>query len=109
MDSIIVISLSQNYLNVLDLTLGILLSFLTLVFLIRLILTWYPKVDLNKGLWLFIAVPTSPILNFTRKLIPPLGGVDVGPVIWIGIISFIREILVGQQGLIKLAIQKSIN
>ena len=101
--------MSQNYLNILDLTLGILLSFLTLVFLIRLILTWYPKVDLNKGLWLFIAVPTSSILNFTRKLIPPIGGVDVGPVIWIGIISFIREILVGQQGLIKLAIQKSIN
>ena len=101
--------MSQNYLNLLDLTLGILLSFLTLVFLIRLILTWYPKVDLNKGLWLFIAVPTSSILNFTRKLIPPIGGVDVGPVIWIGIISFIREILVGQQGLIKLAIQKSIN
>ena len=101
--------MSQNYLNVLDLTLGILLSFLTLVFLIRLILTWYPKVDLNKGLWLFIAVPTSSILNFTRKLIPPIGGVDVGPVIWIGIISFIREILVGQQGLIKLAIQKGIN
>ena len=101
--------MSQNYLHYLDLTLGILLSLLTLVFLIRLILTWYPKVDLSKGLWLFIAVPTSSILNFTRKFIPPIGGVDVGPVIWIGIISFIREILVGQQGLIKLAIQKSIN
>ena len=108
MDSIIVISLFQNYLPVLDRTLGILLSFLTLVFLIRLILTWYPKVDLNKGFWLLIAIPTNSILNFTRKLIPPIGGVDVGPVIWIGIISFLREILVGQQGLIKLAIQKSI-
>ena len=101
--------MSENYLRVLDLTLGILLSFLTLIFLVRLILTWYPKVDLNKGFWLLIAVPTNSILNFTRKLIPPIGGVDVGPVIWIGIISFLREILVGQQGLIKLAIQKSIN
>ena len=100
--------MSQNYLAALDLTLGILLSFLTLVFLIRLILTWYPKVNLNKGLWLLISIPTSFILNFTRKIIPPIGGVDVGPVIWIGIISFLREILVGQQGLIKLAIQKSI-
>ena len=109
MDSIIVISLFQNYLPVLDLALGIFLSFLTLVFLIRLILTWYPKVDLNKGFWLLIALPTSSILNFTRKLIPPIGGVDVGPVIWIGLISFLREILVGQQGLIKLAIQKSIS
>ena len=101
--------MSQNYLHALDLTLGILLSFLTLVFLIRLILTWYPKVDLNKGFWLLIAIPTSSILKVTRKLIPPIGGVDVGPVIWIGIISFLREILVGQQGLIKLAILRSIS
>ena len=102
------ISLLQNYLTTLDLAIGIFLSFLTLVFLIRLILTWYPKIDLNKGFWLLVAIPTSPILNFTRKLIPPIGGVDVSPVIWIGIISFLREILVGQQGLIKLAMQKSI-
>ena len=102
------ISLFSSYLNILDFTLGIFLSFLTLVFLIRLILTWYPKIDLNKGFWLLIAIPTSSILNITRKLIPPIGGVDVGPVIWIGIISFLREILVGQQGLIKLAIQRSL-
>ena len=103
------ISLFQNYLPILDLTIGILLSFLTLTFLIRLILTWYPKVDLNKGFWLLIAIPTSSILNFTRKIVPPIGGVDVGPVIWIGIISFLREILVGQQGIIKIAMHNSIN
>ena len=82
---------------------------MTLIFLVRLILTWYPKVDLNKGFWLLITIPTSAILNFTRKLIPPIGGVDVSPVIWIGIISFLREILVGQQGLIKLAMQQTIS
>ena len=102
------ISLLVNSLQILDISLGISLSYLTVVFLIRLILTWYPKIDLNKGFWLLISIPTNSILNFTRKLIPPIGGVDVGPVIWIGIISFIREILVGQQGLIKLAIQKNI-
>ena len=96
------ISLSKNYLQILDITLGILLSFLTIVFLIRLILTWYPKIDLSKGFWLLISIPTNSILDLTRKVIPPIGGVDVGPVIWIGIISFLREILVGQQGLIKI-------
>ncbi len=94
----------ENPLQILDLCLGISLSYLTLVFLIRLILSWYPKIELNKGFWLFISIPSSSILNSTRKLIPPIGGVDVGPVIWIGIISFLREILVGQQGLIKLAL-----
>ena len=98
------ISLLENPLQILDFCLGISLSYLTLVFLIRLILTWYPKIELNKGLWLFISIPSSSILKVTKKLIPPIGGVDVGPVIWIGIISFIREILVGQQGLIKLAL-----
>ena len=103
------ISLTENSLQILDLSLGVSLSYLTIVFLIRLILTWYPKIDLSKGLWLFISIPSSPILNLTRKLIPPIGGVDVSPVIWIGIISFLREILVGQQGLIKLAMHTNIS
>ncbi len=94
----------ENALRILDLSLGIVLSYLTIVFLIRLILTWYPKIILNKGLWLLISIPSNSILNLTKKLIPPIGGVDIGPVIWIGIISFFREILVGQQGLIKIAL-----
>ena len=103
------ISLLENSLQILDVSLGIALSYLTLVFLIRLILTWYPKIEINRGLWLFISIPSSSILNLTRKFIPPIGGVDVGPVIWIGVISFLREILVGQQGLIKLALNSHIS
>ena len=67
------ISLAENSLQILDLSLGVSLSYLTIVFLIRLILTWYPKIDLSKGLWLFISIPSSPILNLTKKLIPPIG------------------------------------
>ena len=95
-----------DFLPILDLLLGILLSFLTLVFLIRLIMTWYPKINSANGFWLIVTLPTNQILKITRKFIPPIGGVDVSPVIWIGIISLTREILVGQQGLIKLVIQK---
>ena len=102
------ISLIENLLQILDVFLGISLSYFIIVFLIRLILTWYPKIELNKGLWLLISIPSSSILNLTRKLIPPIGGVDIGPVIWIGITSFLREILVGQQGLIKLALHTQI-
>ena len=102
------ISLLVKTLKILDLSLGIFLSYLSIVFLIRLILSWYPKIDLNKGFWLFISIPSSFVLNFTRKIVPPIGGVDFGPVIWVGIISFLREILVGQQGLIKLALHTHI-
>ena len=102
------ISLLVNSLKILDVSLGISLSYLTIVFLIRLILTWYPKIDLSQGLWLLISIPSNSILILTRKFIPPIGGVDVGPVIWIGVISFLREILVGQQGLVKLALHSHI-
>ena len=97
-----------NSLKILDVSLGIFLSYLTVVFLIRLILTWYPKINLNKGLWLLISIPSNSILNLTRRIIPPIGGVDVGPVIWIGVISFLREILVGQQGLMKIVMDTHI-
>ena len=103
------ISLLENFLQILDISLGFFLSYLTIVFLIRLILTWYPKIDLSKGFWLLISIPSNSILNLTRKFVPPIGGVDVGPVIWIGFISFLREILVGQQGLVKLALHSHIS
>ena len=38
----------------------------------------------------------------TRKLIPPIGGVDITPIIWFGIVSLARELLLGQQGLLRM-------
>ena len=103
------ISLQTKFLTFLDITLGLSLSLLTLAFLIRLIMSWYPKIDTSKGLWILVLLPTSSILKFTKKIIPPIGGVDVTPVIWIGIISLMREILVGQQGIIKLILKANLN
>ncbi|MFO8039748.1 MAG: YggT family protein, partial [Sodalinema sp.] len=57
---------------------------------------------LNKFPFNLIGVPTEPFLIPTRKLIPPLGGVDISPIIWVGIFSLIRELLLGQQGLITM-------
>ena len=80
--------------------LGLLLSAWTLLFLFRIVLTWYPQVDLSQGVWKLVAIPTEPVLAVSRKLIAPIGGVDVTPVIWVGLVSLIRELLVGQQGLL---------
>ena len=49
-----------------------------------------------------VAIPTEPLLAVSRRLIQPIGGVDVTPVIWVGLISLLRELLVGQQGLLSL-------
>jgi YggT family protein len=37
-----------------------------------------------------------------RKLVQPIGGVDITPIILVAIFSFIREILLGQQGLLTM-------
>ena len=78
-----------------------LLAAWTLAFLLRIVLTWYPQVDLKQGAWPLIAWPTEPVLALTRRVVAPIGGVDVTPVIWVGLISLVRELLVGQQGLLS--------
>ena len=88
-------------LPVLHLLLGLLLAAWTLAFLLRIVLTWYPQVDLCKGAWPLVAWPTEPVLSVSRRVIAPIGGVDVTPVIWVGLISLVRELLVGQQGLLS--------
>jgi YggT family protein len=84
------------------LILGILFALMTLLFIFRIVLTWYPQIDLNQFPFNLVAWPTEPFLAPTRKIVPSLGGVDITPVIWVGIFSLLREILVGQQGLITM-------
>ncbi len=91
----------------LHLTLGLLLAAWTLAFLVRIVLTWYPQVDLTQGLWPVVAWPTESILALTRRVVSPIGGVDVTPVIWVGVLSLIRELLIGQQGLLSLLILRA--
>ncbi|MGD1866949.1 MAG: YggT family protein [Phormidesmis sp.] len=88
--------------DVAALVLSLVLGLYTLLFLFRIILTWYPQIELNTLPWSIIAWPTEPFLIPVRKLVPPIGGVDISPIIWVGIVSFLREILVGQQGLVRM-------
>lgn len=82
--------------------LGPVLGLMTFLFIFRIILTWYPQVDLNRLPFNLIAWPTEPFLVPMRKLVPPIGGVDISPIIWVGIFSLVREILLGQQGLLTM-------
>ncbi len=86
----------------LSLALGLGLGLMILLFIFRIILTWYPQVNLNQLPFNLIAWPTEPFLVITRKLVPPIGGVDITPIIWVGILSLLRELLLGQQGLLQM-------
>ncbi|WP_347403941.1 YggT family protein [Nodosilinea sp. FACHB-13] len=88
--------------QVLTIGVGLLLGLMTLLFIFRIVLTWYPQADLSKLPFSLIAWPTEPLLVPMRKLVPPIGGVDIAPVVWVGIVTLLREILVGQQGLLRM-------
>ena len=94
-------------LPVVHLVLGLLLAAWTLAFLLRIVLTWYPQIDQTQGVWRVVAVPTEPLLSLTRRVVAPIGGVDVTPVIWVGLISLFRELLVGQQGVLSQILMRS--
>ncbi|NEP45434.1 MAG: YggT family protein [Okeania sp. SIO2H7] len=92
----------MNYLTLTNWTLGIFLAIMTLLFIIRIVLTWYPQVDQQKFPFNLVVWPTEPFLAPLRKIVPPLGGVDITPIIWVGIVTLLREILLGQQGLLRM-------
>ncbi|KAL3502380.1 hypothetical protein ACH5RR_036829 [Cinchona calisaya] len=85
--------------------LGTFLSAFAFLFILRIVMSWYPKLPVEKFPYVIAYAPTEPLLIPTRRLIPPLGGVDVTPVVWFGLISFLNEILVGPQGLLVLLSQ----
>jgi YggT family protein len=99
--------INVNFMNVFSLgvlVLNLLLGLMTLLFILRIVLTWYPQVDLNRLPFNLVAWPTEPLLAPMRQMVPTLGGVDITPVIWVGICTLVREILLGQQGLITMAL-----
>jgi YggT family protein len=81
---------------------SLLLAAMTFLFIFRIVLTWYPQVESKKFPFNIVIAPTEPFLAPSRKLISPIGGVDITPIVWVAIISLIREVLVGQQGLITM-------
>lgn len=85
-----------------SLGLSLLFGLMILLFIFRIVLTWYPQADLTKLPFSLVAIPTEPFLAPSRKLIQPLGGVDITPIVWVGIFSLIRELVVGQQGLLTM-------
>lgn len=88
--------------NVAIWTLGPLLAVMTFLFIVRIVLTWYPQAELNRIPFNIVAWPTEPFLIPTRKIVQPIGGVDISPIIWVAICSLLREILLGQQGLLTM-------
>ncbi len=75
---------------------------LSLLMICRTVLSWYPRTDLKEFPYSMVVWPTEPLLAPVRATIPPAFGVDVSSLVWVGILSFVREVFTGQQGILTL-------
>jgi YggT family protein len=71
--------------------------FYTLMLIVRIFSSWVPEFQHTKFIQ-FIAFYTDPYLNLFRRFIPPLGMLDLSPIVAFLFLSFL------QQGLINLLV-----
>ncbi|KAH6756996.1 cofactor assembly [Perilla frutescens var. hirtella] len=107
-ESLVLIDLDPSTAKLAIALLGPFLSAFGFLFILRIVMSWYPKLPVEKFPYVVVYAPTEPLLVQTRKIIPPLAGVDVTPVVWFGLLSFLNEILVGPQGLLVLLSQQKV-
>mmetsp|Transcript_33698 Transcript_33698/g.73581 ORF Transcript_33698/g.73581 Transcript_33698/m.73581 type:complete len:215 (+) Transcript_33698:47-691(+) len=82
------------------------LSLGSVLMIVRIVMSWFPEVKDQEMPWALAYYPTEPVLGPLRKIITPVNGVDISPIVSFAVISFFNEILLGPQGLLILLSQK---
>ncbi|MFI5025530.1 MAG: YggT family protein [Solirubrobacterales bacterium] len=74
----------------------------TVLILLNVLISWVPRMPYNRPLRAtldFVKETTDPLLNFFRRLLPPLGGggfaLDLSPMIAIVLLVVLRAVVVG--------------
>lgn len=57
------------------------LNIYLILLLVRVLLTWFPSVDMGRPPFSILSQLTDPYLNLFRNIIPPLGGMDFSPIL----------------------------
>ena len=66
----------------------------TLMLFARILSSWLPELQQTKAM-LFISFYTDPYLNIFRRIIPPIGMLDISPIFAFLALELIRGFLVG--------------
>ncbi|HAC63389.1 MAG TPA: hypothetical protein DCF68_07565 [Cyanothece sp. UBA12306] len=66
--------------------------YLLLIF-VRILLSWFQTAEWAYGIMSFLSPITDPYLNIFRSIIPPLGGLDLSPILAILALQFISSML----------------
>ncbi|MBD0363776.1 MAG: YggT family protein [Coleofasciculus sp. C3-bin4] len=81
-----------------ELVTSTLANFLTIYFyllIVRILLTWFPTVEWMNQVQSFLSPITDPYLNIFRSFIPPIGGMDLSPILAILVLQVVVGLLGG--------------
>lgn len=70
------------------------LQIYSFVLIVRVLLTWFPNVDMGNPVLSTVSSITDPYLNAFRGLIPPLGGLDLSAILAFVALSLVQQLLV---------------
>eukprot|EP00899_Mesostigma_viride_P006795 jgi/Mesvir1/16116/Mv08401-RA.1 len=79
-----------------------------ILFLIRTVISWVPEIKDDQWPYSLAYYPTEFLQAPVRKIVGTVNGVDVSPIVWLAILTFVNEILLGNQGLLVLLSEKRV-
>ena len=68
--------------------------FYYLLIILVIFLTWIPTINWGQQPLRFIREITEPYLFFFRRFIPPLGGLDLSPIVALIVLELLRNVFV---------------
>ena len=76
-------------------TVGTLFYFYYLLIIIRIFLSWIPNIHWQTQPFFWIRSVTDPFLNIFRGIIPPIGMLDISPIIAIILLQILNGVICG--------------
>lgn len=71
-----------------------LFSIYTWMLIVRIFLTWIPSIDWYKQPFAFLKNAVDPFLEPFSRLIPPISGLDLSPIIAFLVLGIIRSLVI---------------
>ena len=81
-------------------TLSTFITIYTGLLFVRILLTWFPNISFYDQPFATLAQLTDPYLNVFRSIIPPLGGMDLSPMLAIILLQLLGGFVAGIPALV---------
>jgi YggT family protein len=69
------------------------ISIYTVLIIVRILLTWFSTADWANQIMSVLSPITDPYLDIFRSFIPPLGMIDISPMVAIFVLQILAELL----------------